>query len=62
MIHGLVAEKVAASIGEPNGRADKRQKKTGRRLDVLPGSILTVHHSKNGSKKKMRDESPKSRQ
>ena len=52
MIHGLVAEKVAASIGEPSGWADKRQKKTGRRLDVLPGSILTVHHSKMGQRKR----------
>ena len=59
MIHGLVAEKVAASIGEPSGWADKRQKKTGRRLNVLPGSILTSSPFKKWVKEK--DERRKSK-
>ena len=59
MIHGLVAEKVAASIGEPSGWADKRQKKTGRRFNFFLDSILTSSPFKKWVKEK--DERRKSK-
>ena len=40
-IHGLVATKVASATDAPKDAADKRVKKTGRRLNVAAGSILT---------------------